>query len=178
MQISPKNVFFAMVDIQEKLSKKIFEIDKVVRNANILNKTAEILDIPLLITEQYPKGLGKTLSEIYIPKHSYTMEKSKFSIFDEGIQSSIEQQRKKYIILYGTETHVCLTQSAIDCKERNLIPIVVVDAVSSRTPINKEIGLKRLEQEGAVLVSTEMIIFEILKDSLHPKFKEISNLIV
>jgi isochorismate hydrolase len=166
-----------MIDLQEKFRPHIADIDRVVANANVLNKATELLNIPLLMTEQYPKGLGKTFNDIYQPKNSVMFEKTRFSIFDEENISHIYEANKHQMIIYGIETHVCVMQTVLDALERNYIPIVVIDAVSSISSVDKEIAIKRMLSEGVVVVSTEMLLFELIKDANHPNFKEISNLV-
>ena len=177
MRILPDYTIFVMVDIQEKFHPHIHSIDSVIRNASILNKAAEILDIPLLITEQNPRGLGSTIQDIYLPQNHEKMVKSKFSIFEEDIDHYIREKKKNMVILYGIEAHICIMQSVLEALSKDLIPIVVEDAVSSISLHNKEIAIRRITQEGGIVVSTEMLLFELIKDAIHPDFKSISKLI-
>lgn len=191
MRVSVNSVVFVMVDIQERFEKHIADMPVVIKNVNLLNKAAELLEIPLLVTEQNPAGLGNTLSSIYLPAHHNLMSKTRFSIFEPEIESYLDSleiehidisnptdsKKKKHIVLYGIETHVCICQSVMEALQRNYLPVVVADAVSSIDPHNKEIGLQRILSEGGAIVSTEMLLFELLKGSYHPHFKEISKLI-
>lgn len=177
MKILQNNLLFIMIDIQEKFSNVISHIEDVVKNAVILNKSAEILSIPLIITEQYPKGLGKTLDSIYVPNSANIFEKSSFSAATDDVINCIKNSKKTQIVLYGVETHICLTQTALTLKEMGYDVIMIADAVSSRKDSNKEIALKRLIQNNIEIVSTEMLLFEILQNSKHPGFKQISALI-
>lgn len=177
MRILVDDVIFVVVDVQEKFQNHIHDLDTLIKNSNLLNRASEILDIPVLITEQNPKGLGATISEIYIPSHSDRVEKTKFSIFDEDIDHYIFEKKKKTVVLYGIEAHICILQSVLDAKPLGFNVVVVEDAVSSISPHNKKIAVERMRTEGAVIVTTEMLIFEMVKNAIHPDFRTISNLI-
>jgi|SRR5690554_1490477 hypothetical protein len=177
MRIGIEDVMFVMVDIQDRFRGHIPDMKNLVRNASILNKGAELLDIPLLITEQYPIGLGPTLEEIYTPQHARWMDKTSFSIFEDEIEEFIKASGKEKIILYGIEAHICITQSVLVAREKELIPIVVEDAVSSISQHNKNIALKRIQENEGIVVSTEMLLFELLQTASHPDFREISKIV-
>jgi isochorismate hydrolase len=177
MIFKEKDTLFLMIDIQEKFENIIFEMDEVLQNSNILNKSAEILGIPLIITEQYPKGLGSTCDSIYIPENTPIIEKFKFSSYTDEVAEIIKGYQKPNIIIYGVETHVCLTQTALELKANGFNVGIVADAVSSRHVDNKLYALTRLGNLGIQIVTTEMILFELLNNSKHLKFREISKLI-
>ncbi|HPY97311.1 MAG TPA: isochorismatase family protein [Candidatus Cloacimonadota bacterium] len=171
------NCVFIMVDIQEKFLNAITEMDTVVKKANIMNKAAELLNIPLIVTKQYPKGLGDTLNDVYLPQHRVEFEKTRFSVFTPELIDYLEAKKPAYIVLYGIEAHVCLAQSALDGKSLGYNVLYVCDAVSSRKPYDKEIAINRLANSGVEMITTEMLLFDILEDAKHPQFKDISNLI-
>jgi len=177
MIFKQKNVLFIMIDMQEKFEDIIFGMEEVTQNTNILNKASEILEIPLIVTEQYPKGLGYTSEKMYIPKNTPIIEKTKFSSFTSEVSEIIEKRQKNHIVIYGVETHVCLTQTALDLKAMGYNVGIVADAVSSRHVDNKLYALTRLGNLGIQILTTEMILFELLNNSQHPKFKEISKLV-
>ncbi len=177
MPILADNVIFVMVDIQFVFRPHINDLDSLLRNSSILNRAAEILDLPLLITEQNPQGLGSTIEEIYVPQQSDMMEKTKFSIFDDEIEQHIRSKKKDTIVLYGIEAHICIMQSVLDALSKGYRPIIVEDAVSSISLHDKEIAIRRMIQVGGIVVSTQMLLFELLKDAIHPDFKTISKLI-
>ncbi len=177
MRINQKNAIFVMIDIQEKFVPVISDIDSIIKNSTILNKSAEILDIPQVVTEQYPKGLGKTINSIYLSPKAKIFEKGGFSIFNEEIKNHLKSLNKQILVLYGIEAHICLTQTALDALKNSYNVYFVADAVSSRNSFSKEIAFRRLEQAGVKLVTTEMLLFEILESSKHPNFKEISKLV-
>ena len=177
MRILTDYVIFVMVDIQERFRAHLHDVETLIRNVNILNHAAEILDLPILVTEQNPRGLGPTFEDIYIPEKSERMTKTKFSIFDEDIEHFIRSTKRNMIVLYGIESHICILQSMLEALSKDFVPIVVEDAVTSISPHNKQIAMTRIKQEGGIIVSTEMLLFELIKDAIHPDFKQISNLV-
>ncbi len=177
MIFKEKDTIFLMIDIQEKFENIIFAMDEVIQNTNILNRASEILDIPLIITEQYPKGLGVTCKDIYIPENTPIIEKKKFSSYTEDVAEIIITKEKSNVVIYGVETHVCLTQTALELKAHGYKVGIVADAVSSRHVDNKLYALTRLGDLGIQILTTEMILFELMNSANHPKFKEISKLV-
>lgn len=132
------------------------------------------LGLPVRVTEQYPKGLGRTmptlidaLGEAYQP-----IEKTRFSAEAAMRGSEIES-----VLLCGIEAHVCVLQTALDLIDAGFHAFALVDAVDSRSPQNKRLGLERMRQSGAVLVSIETALFELMQDARHPRFKELQGLI-
>jgi isochorismate hydrolase len=176
IDIEAKDCLFVMVDIQERFMDIIHEMDEVVKNADILNKAAEILNIPLLVTEQSPEKLGKTTESIYIPKHTY-FEKTLFSIFTDEVEAYLTKQNKPVLVIYGIEAHICVTQSCLDAIKRAYHVLLVADAVSSRKKYSKNIAINMLAEKGIEVVTTEMLLFRLLRDAKHPKFRDISKLV-
>lgn len=167
-----------LVDIQEKFAPAIKNINQVITKANILIKVAEILKIPLIVTEQYPQGLGKTSKNLFLPKNVRPIEKLTFSCFrSQEFVQRIKQLKIKTIIILGIEAHVCILQTALDAIKRGIEVHVVVDGISSRSLADKQIALERMKQTNIFLVSTEMIIFQLLKKAGTKEFKSISKLI-
>ena len=176
--INSKNALVLIIDVQEKLVKMLKD-DSVKENAVKIAKAAEILNIPVIITEQYPKGLGSTIEEI---KASLTeakyMEKTHFSVLkEEGANDLINSYGKKQIILFGIETHICVLQTAFDLMNKGYEVFAVQNASASRNDDNKQAALRRLIHSGAQIVTTEMVLFELLEGSNHPKFKEVQAII-
>jgi nicotinamidase-related amidase len=169
---------FVMIDIQDKFIPIIHEIDKVIKNSNILIKSAEILKIPLVTTEQYPQGLGKTNEKILLSKDNAPFEKIEFSCFGcKDFANKIKEVKVDTLVVFGIETHVCVVQTVLDALELGYKVHVVEDAISSRTLENKKIGVERMRQSGAFIVSTEMILFQLMKNAGVEGFREISNLV-
>ena len=153
--------------------------DNVVKLIKIL----ELVGVPSLITEQYKKGLGETLPSILeafttVPSQAMRAEKKHFSALDDdAIQLQIQQLSPKFLLIFGIESHVCVLQTAIDAKEMGFEPVVVVDAISSRKVLDKEIALARMKAEGIRLTTIEAIGFELCRVSGTDTFKAISKLI-
>ncbi|MCD4828124.1 MAG: isochorismatase family protein [Candidatus Cloacimonetes bacterium] len=177
MKIAPDNTLFVMIDIQERFRPAIDAIDTVARNAGILNRVAERLEMPLLVTEQYPEGLGRTCDEIFVPAAATRFEKKRFSIFEPPIHDWLVRQERDWLVLYGIETHVCVLQSALEAIQRGWRVQVVADAVGSRTTANRDRALDRLAHAGVVVSTTEMALFELLDNADHPAFRALSKLI-
>ena len=177
MKITQDNTLFVMIDMQEKFRDAIFDLERIEKNINILNHASEALYIPLIYTEQNPKGLGETMLEIYRPKNAKKFEKTKFSIFTKEIEEAIKKFNIKNLVLFGIEAHVCISQSAMDAMEKGYNVFLVQDALSSRTEANKKIAINRMREKGSDVISTEMLLFEIIQNSKHPAFKKIASLI-
>ena len=174
-----KNCCLVVVDVQGKLAQLMFEKEKLFSNIAVLIKSAKILDIPIPWCQQVPKALGETVDEI---KEFLTgnepIDKSAFSCCgDEVFRQKLKQAGKKQIIICGIETHVCIYQTAMNLLDKEFEVTLVTDAVSSRTAENKALAIEKLNAEGVSLSSTEMALFELLKDAKHPNFKEIAKLI-
>ncbi len=168
-----------VVDIQERLLPSIFEKGRVVQNSVRLIKGAAILGLPVLATEQYRKGLGATVPEIAGAFAAFApMEKVSFSgCGAEGFVAGLKAKRVSDAILCGIETHVCVSQTCLDLLEEGFRVFVAADAVSSRTPENYRIGIERMKDAGAVIVSTEMVLFELLERAGTEEFKQILPLV-
>ncbi len=168
-----------IVDIQEKLFPHIHHHDQVEINTEIFIKGLKILDIPLLVTEQYKKGLGPTIPVIDSALKDYeSFEKMSFSCCDDpGIEMELQKSGKKFIIMAGIETHVCILQTAIDLLEEGFQSVVIEDCVSSRKENDKIIAIERMRQEGVIITSYESVLFELARVSGTDSFKAISKLV-
>lgn len=143
-----------------------------------LIKAANILNIKILGTEQYPKGLGHTIEELSIVENNIKIfEKKVFSMLTEDVKKSIEKEVKT-VILCGLETHICILQTTKELLQMGYEVIVIADGVSSRTIGDKKIALRYLEQIGAQVRTCESVLFELIRTADHPKFKEIQKLII
>lgn len=175
--IDKEKTAFILVDIQEKFVPVMNDIDKVLSNSNILVKTSEILNIPLVVTEQYPKGLGNTSERLNLPDEKYLIEKISFSCFDcETFIEKIKELDVDSIVLFGIEAHICILKTALDALKNNINVHVVADAITSRTSENKLLAIERMIQSDVFIVSTEMIIFQLLEKAGTEEFKMITNL--
>jgi len=168
-----------VVDVQKRLLPAIFERQRVVQNTVRLIQAAAILQVPIFATEQYRKGLGPTVPEVAAAIPGFApMEKLAFSACGAaGFVAALEQKNVSEAILCGIEAHVCVSQTCLDLLEKGFRVFVAADAVSSRTPENYRVGLGRMRAAGAVIVSTEMVLFELLEQAGTAEFKQILNLV-
>ncbi len=179
MLLDPLLSSLLIVDVQEKLFKKISEYEELEKFILYIIKICSKLEIPIVLSEQYPKGLGKTISSILSELKSYpikTLEKTTFSCFPSN--SNLKNIIKtKQIILVGIETHICILQTAFDLKKLGYNVYVVKEAVGSRKKKEEELAIKRMMQANLQIISFEMMLFELIKDSNNIHFKELSKLV-
>jgi nicotinamidase-related amidase len=176
-RMSTADTALLVIDMQEKLLPKIADVDRVVHNLSFLLEAAHLVGIPVLATEQYPKGLGGTLPSL-LPMMPVRWEKTDFSCcaVPEVLQALGRDARIK-VLLTGIETHVCVLHTALDLLARDFHVFLAVDTLGSRYVGDHETALRRMEREGAILTTCETAIFEWLGGSRAPHFKEISQLI-
>lgn len=180
MRIQKNESLAIMVDIQEKLLPAMFRKEELITNSLKLLKGLNVLDLPLLVSRQYTKGLGDTVSVLkeFIGEGTPDFDKITFSCYeDKSIKNYIDSQRIKNIILFGIEAHICLQQTAIDCLDAGYQVIVVTDCISSRNETDKNTAILRLQKEGAILTTFEAILFELTRIAGTEIFKEISKII-
>ena len=176
--IDVENSLFLVIDVQEKLVKMLGETN-LVKNVSTLMKTCELLNVDCIVTEQYPKGLGKTISELKNANlNAKYFEKVDFSaIRSEEITSEIQSKNKKQIFLCGIESHICVLQTAQDLINKGYEVFLVEDACGSRKELDYQSALNYARQIGIKILTTEMVVFSLLKTSKNEKFKEIQALI-
>jgi nicotinamidase-related amidase len=165
-----------VIDIQEKLLPPIFKKDELVRNAKLLIRAAGVLKIPAIVSTQYAKGLGGTVPEVasLLPE-TEAIDKNLFSCFGSDVFCSLLKRlpgTRNTLLLCGMESHICVMQTALGALRDGYLVHVASDAVSSRTEWNWKIGLDRMRAAGAVISSTEMMIYELMRSSGSPAFKE------
>jgi nicotinamidase-related amidase len=173
--LEPEQCVLIVVDIQEKLLPPIWEKERLVRNAQLLIRLAGILKIPALVTTQYTKGLGNTVPEIaQLLPDTPAIDKLMFSCFGSDAFCNLLKRlpgQRTTLLLCGMETHICVMQTALAALREGYRVHVAADAVSSRTELNWRLGLNRMQAAGAILSSTEMMIYELLRQSGAPAFK-------
>jgi nicotinamidase-related amidase len=179
MRILKENTLGLVIDYQERLLPHIHENQQLLANTLVLIEGLKALEIPLIVTEQYRKGLGITVPEI---KNLFSpfdpMEKVSFSCYDDqGICKALAATGQKSVVICGIEAHVCVLQTAIDLMENNYMPVVVADCISSRKPDDKQTAIKRMRQEGIIITSCEAILFELCRAAGTDQFKAISKLV-
>lgn len=179
MRIHANDCVAIAIDFQERLIPAIRDNDEVVDNSKILLAGLNCLEVPVIVSRQYPKGLGDTVEDIKnVTSNATVLDKTSFSCWgDAAIRAKIESMGRKTIILCGTEAHVCVLQTAVDLLEAGYKVVYVSDCVGSRSKNDKKFGLKRVKQEGALMVTYEQILFELLQGASNPAFKDISKLV-
>jgi nicotinamidase-related amidase len=165
-----------VVDVQEAFRNAVPDFEAVADRAAKLVEGAKEIGIPVVVTEQYPRGLGKTVPELaeHLPAGTAPMEKVRFSAAEaEGFDLDGRDQA----LVCGIETHVCVNQTVLDLIGEGVETHVASDAVGSRTAANRELGLHKMERAGAVLTSVETALFELLRGSDAPEFKRVQALV-
>ena len=180
--VSIDNSLLLVIDIQSKLVAAMPENDaeQMLDNSSRLLEAAETLDIPVLLTEQYPKGLGPTEHKLIekLTQNTAIFNKTGFScLAADGFTEALEQSGRKQIIIIGQETHVCVLQTALELSNQGYQVHVVEDAVCSRKMEHKLFALQRMQQQGITISCHESVLFEWLENSNHPDFKSISGLL-
>ncbi|MGR6835746.1 hydrolase [Syntrophomonas erecta] len=177
-KLDAQDTLLVVIDLQEKLMNAMKDRERVYKNTNLLINVAKTFDIPVVVTEQYPRGLGKTVPEISdnLPACE-VFEKTCFSACLPGLMDFIRQTGRKTIIVTGSETHVCVFQTARDLIEAGYYVHLVRDAVCSRFDENYENALSLMQEMGAVITNAETVTFDLLKEAGTPQFKAISPLV-
>jgi nicotinamidase-related amidase len=177
--LSREKSVLAIIDVQEKLFPLIYEKEKALENIRKLIQFAKILGMPIILTEQYPKGLGRTISEIKeILYDAKLIEKVEFSCFgSEKFRDALRDLGVKNLIIAGIETHICIAQTAIEGVSNGYRVCVVSDATSSRRLEDKNIAIERMKQNNVIVASTEMLIYELLRAAGTREFQETLKLI-
>lgn len=180
MRIRPDETIALVIDYQEKLVPVISEKELLISNTTRLLKGLDLLQVPMIFTQQYTKGLGMTISELteltttpftYYDKITFS------SAMDPTITEAIEASKCKNIIVCGIEAHICVIQTVIDLQANGYQVYLISDCISSRKEYDKKTALKRAVSEGALLSTYESILFELTVSALNPAFKSISNTI-
>ena len=179
MRILRENTTGLIIDIQERLFPYIHENEKISKNTSILIQGLKVLGVPIVVTQQYTKGLGSTLPELVeVLETGDYLEKVAFSCCDDGgFMDELKGLARNFVVIAGIESHVCVLQTTIDLLEKGFQPVVVEDCVSSRSPNDKSIAVQRMRAEGAMITTYESILFELLRYSGTSEFKEISRLV-
>ncbi|WP_392537674.1 hydrolase [Legionella sp. 227] len=177
MLLNKEDSLLLLVDVQEKLTPAVLNNEVFIARCEWLLKLAQRMSVPILVSEQYPQGLGSTLKQFqkyFNPQEC--VDKVSFSCMGEPTYvERLKQLHKKQLILIGIETHVCVLQTALEMREAGFEVFVVVDAVSCRGEQNMKYGLKRMKNEGVHLITSEMVFFEWLKKAGTPEFKQLSK---
>jgi nicotinamidase-related amidase len=180
MRIQRNDTVALLIDLQYRLFPHIYEFEQLELNTVRLLEGLKVLNIPLIVTEQYTKGLGQTLpsiQEVLMEKYQ-PIEKMAFSCCDsEAFMDKLKSQGKKNVVLFGIESHVCVLQTSIDLIEQGFRPVVVEDCVSSRKLSDKTTAIERMHYEGAIITSYESILLELCRTSGTDEFRSVSKII-
>uniref|UniRef100_UPI0040276912 isochorismatase family protein n=1 Tax=Candidatus Scatousia sp. TaxID=3085663 RepID=UPI0040276912 len=177
--LSAENSLVMIIDIQERLVSAL-DKDIVVSKAIKIASAAKSLGIPVLVTEQYPKGLGNTVPQLkeVLPANAEIVEKTSFNaLLEDGMAEKIASYGKKQIVLFGIETHICVHQTAAALLEAGYEVYIIKDACASRSKYEFKQGIDIMHQNGAKISCVEIALFEWLKGAKNPKFKEVQALI-
>lgn len=177
MRLDPPTSLLCVVDVQEKLLPAVPESDRVVAAAGRLADAAGLLGVRCVLTEQYPRGLGRTAAAL-AARLPPPIEKLAFSCCGAEAFAACLPAELESVLLCGLETHVCVAQTALDLLARGLAVFVAVDAVASRHAIDHEVALRRLEGAGAVLTTSEAVLFEWCRSADHPRFRDVRPLVL
>ena len=177
--ISRDNSVLVIIDIQGNLAQAMFDKENLFSNTSKLIKGFKVLNLPVIVTEQIPQKLGPTLPQIAAELDGIKpVAKESFSCWGENnFREQMEALKRKDVVLLGIETHVCVYQTAIDLISKGYNVHLVADAVSSRTPENRQIGIDAIKRAGAHITSTEMVLFELLRTAADPKAKELFKIV-
>lgn len=181
MLISKSDSCLLIIDVQERLAPAVNDPRRVIDGCSRLLKGADILNVPVIVTEQYPKGLGSSIFEIKesAPENAIYFPKTSLSaVREEGFMEHIRTIGKKQIIIAGIEEHICVLQTAVELKENGFDVFVVTDASASRSVENEKAAIRRFRQENIYLATVEMVLFEWLRKAGSPEFKDIQNRLI
>ena len=170
-----------LIDVQEKLTPHVYRHQEIVNKTVTLLQGLQALGVPIMRNEQYKKGLGETVPEIMAVLENVEhqqFEKVSFSVCDDDeAWNYLAQQNRNAVLLFGIETHVCVMQTALDLLDNGMQPIIIADATGSRDAYDRKQAIRRMRRAGAVITTTEAILFELCRSSKDPAFKTISNLV-
>lgn len=178
-QLNPEQALLLIIDVQAKLVPVMSDAKQLIGRLITLIKGMQLLHIPIIYTEQYPKGLGPTVPEIQgLLKNKERFEKQSFSCcLNTDFNEALKQRQRPQILVAGIEAHVCVFQTCQDLLEAGYDVYLIADASASRRESDQKLAIRVLEKSGINLRSTEMALFELLRTSRHEKFKEVSTII-
>jgi len=166
-----------VIDVQEAFAKAVERFDEVAAQTAILVRGARTLGLPVLVTEQYPRGLGDTVEPVRAALGEEVARLPK-TVFSAARADGFDLQGRDQALVCGIETHVCVSQTVHDLLAGGVETHVAIDAVSSRTGANRELGLRKMEESGAILTSVETALFELLGEAGTDEFKTIQKLVM
>lgn len=178
--LDPAQTALAIIDMQEGFRSVISDFAETAARIALVAHAAGLLNIPIIVTEQYPKGLGHTANEIkaVLPSRLEVIEKTAFSSCGvHAFEAELERSRAVHVLICGIEAHICVNQTTHDLLERGYRVHLLTDCITARNLHNKQTGLAKMQQSGAIPSSIELALFELLRDAKHEQFKAIQKLI-
>ncbi|MGB0513545.1 MAG: hydrolase [Wenzhouxiangellaceae bacterium] len=168
-----------VVDVQGRLARLMHESDAMIRQQRTLIQACRLLELPVVWAEQLPEKLGPTVDELLEPLDGLTpVAKSSFGCLgDAGLRRRIEATGRRQVLLCGIETHVCVWQTAAALLADGYSVHLIADAVSSRSEFNRDIGFRRMQRAGVHLSNVEMVLFEMMQNADHPRFRDVTRLL-
>ena len=180
-RIARENTQAMIIDVQERLTPHIYDHENIIKKTVTIIKGLQALGIPIMLNEQYKKGLGDSLPElrdVLEGDNAKSFEKVTFSACDNNdTWHHLAQQNRSTVLLIGVEAHVCVLQTALDLLDNGMQPVIIGDAVGSRFPYDKKQAIRRIRRAGGIISTVETILFELCRSSKDPAFKTILNLI-
>ncbi len=179
--LDPSQALLLVIDVQEKFMPTLFNTEALIRGCQRMIQGCTILGIPILVTEQYPTGLGETIPELKtcLKPEVPVLEKTQFGCYDDpGFLRQLQAIGRQQIMVCGLEAHVCVNQTVVRLLENHYQVHLIEDALGTRAPQNLDIAIKKLYHLGAVRSCTEMALFELMRTSQHKHFKMIQQLIL
>lgn len=179
--LNPDQTLLLVVDIQEKFKPVLFNAQDVINNTKRLIQGCNLLNVPVLVSEQYPQGLGHTVSELTqaLQPDAVILEKTRFGCCDEpSIMTQIKAFERQQILVCGLEAHICVNQTVLRLLEAEYQVHLIEDAIGTRKEQNYHIALQKMTRLGAIPSCVEMALFELLGSSKHPQFKAIQKLVL
>lgn len=176
-RLSPSTAALLVCDVQERFRLVISGFPAVVDTTSRMVRAAKALELPIVVTEQYPKALGSTVDEVksVLPEGAPVVAKTRFSMCVDEVDAELKRLgHVKQVLIVGIETHVCVLQTTLDLLERGYEVHIVVDGVSSQRFTDRSVALTRLAQSGAFLATSEMALFQMMVQTSHPAFKAVS----
>lgn len=178
--LDPAHTALAIIDMQEGFRPHISDFAETAAHIALVAHAAQLLNVPVIVTEQYPKGLGRTASEIQavLPPGARIIEKTAFSSCGaQAFEAELESARAVHVLICGIEAHVCINQTTHDLLARGYQAHLLTDCITARSAQNKQVAFAKMQQSGAIPSSTEMALFELMRDARHEQFKAIQKLI-
>ncbi len=178
--LTPPSSALIVVDLQDRLLAAMANAESIVAAAERMIRAANVLQVPIIVTEQYPNGLGRTCNTIQSAiggTGSTAVEKLRFTGCVEEVVGRLESLNRRSVIVVGVEAHVCLQQTVLDLLRLGYQPYVCVDAVTSRRAFDREVAIERMRDAGAIMTTTESVIYEMLDRAGTDQFKQILKIV-